>query len=398
MSINNSVLVGSKKISSEASLLSPSVLVTFYELDFRNFGINRDDIDLSTLSFKNNLTPPYNNGNGYDSSTTDDPVGILRFHNLNINAENSSSNLVAGSAGLFGQIIWQNKRYIPFPIIVDGIEVASRGTLPKPKLTFTNQIQNSNYNFFFTKIKNTIRSIGDIIGLEITRKRTFLKYLDAVNFKSYGGIINDDNFIVDPDSYAALPDDTFYIDRKLKENKDIIQYELSSIIDLENLKLPLRTMYSEACSLDYRGDGCEYGNNVITNEMLFYKYNSLNNIPEIVEFGYDYFKMKKILNVKNIIDIFNTSGIEYQYCILENILCEINKIHNLEKMKINKNCLLEDIKLEFYDKVYQRINNIEQLLSYFNILSVHNMKIKYKHTYIIDKLYEKIKLYFSKNR
>jgi hypothetical protein len=146
--------------------------------------------------------------------------------------------------------------------MLDGVEIASRGTLPKPKLTLTNQIQNANYNFFFTKIKNTIRSIGDIIGLEVTRKRTFLKYLDAVNFKSYGGIINDDNFIIDPDNYAALPDDIFYIDRKLKENKEIIQYELSSIIDLENLKLPLRTMYSESCSLDYRGDGCEYGNNV----------------------------------------------------------------------------------------------------------------------------------------
>jgi lambda family phage minor tail protein L len=262
MSINSNLVAGSKKIISEASLFSPTSLVTFYELDFRTFGINRDDIDLAELTFKNNLTSPYNDGNGYISSTADDPVGVLRFHNLNINVENSSSNSTLGSLNSFGQIIWQNKRYIPFPIMLDGIETASRGTLPKPKLTFTNQIQNSSYNFFFTKIKNTIRSIGDIIGLEVTRKRTFLKYLDAVNFKSYGGIINDDNFIIDPDSYAALADDIFYVDRKLKENKEIIQYELSSIIDLENLKLPLRTMYSESCSLDYRGDGCEYGNNV----------------------------------------------------------------------------------------------------------------------------------------
>ena len=60
MSINSNLVAGSKKIISEASLFSPTSLVTFYELDFRTFGINRDDIDLAELTFKDNLTLFFN--------------------------------------------------------------------------------------------------------------------------------------------------------------------------------------------------------------------------------------------------------------------------------------------------------------------------------------------------
>jgi lambda family phage minor tail protein L len=259
MSINPSNQTGTKKISSEGSSLNPSTLITLYEFDLRNFGINRDNIDLAELSFTDQIQIPYNDaGNlpNYDSTQIDSPLGILRFHNLTINFENASSNL--SSPVLFNQIIWQGKRYVPFPILIEGFEMMARGTLPKPKLTFASQNQIEAYDNFFTQIKNTIRSIGDIIGLEIIRKRTYLKYLDAVNFKSYGGIINDDNFTIDPDPYAQLNPDIFYVDRKLKENKNVLQYELSSILDLENIRLPLRTLYSEACSFDYRGEGCGY--------------------------------------------------------------------------------------------------------------------------------------------
>jgi lambda family phage minor tail protein L len=268
MSINSNEQIATKKISTEGFKLNPSALITLYEFDFRNFGINRDNIDLAELSFADQISIPYNNSANlpsYNRADVDSPLGILRFHSMTINFENTSSNLNAQS--LFNQIIWQGKRYIPFPIMIEGFEMMARGTLPKPKLTFISQNQIEAYDVFFVRIKNAIRSVGDIIGLEITRKRTFLKYLDAVNFKSYGGIINDDDFVIDPDPYAQLNPDIYYVDRKLKENKNVLQYELSSILDLENIKLPLRTLYSEACSFDYRGDGCEYGNNIYNNQL-----------------------------------------------------------------------------------------------------------------------------------
>jgi beta-phosphoglucomutase-like phosphatase (HAD superfamily) len=143
---------------------------------------------------------------------------------------------------------------------------------------------------------------------------------------------------------------------------------------------------------------CSYGNSIITNEMAFYKYNSLDNVPEIVEFGTDFFRMKKIENARTIIDIFNSSDIELQKRFICNILCELEKIHRLEQITVSKTVLLQDIKIEFYDKVLQRLDNIQPLLSYFNrIKSVNNIHIKYDHTYIIDKIYKNIKTYMLEN-
>jgi len=249
MSVNQSVSAGSKKIFSESSKFAPSLLISFYELDFTKFGLDRNNTSLAEISFANSIPPPYGGG------SVDTP-GVLRFHNVNIMMENTSVNLT--SPDLFGQLIWKGKRYIPFPITIEGFEIVSRGTLPKPKMTFSNHAQNAYYNTFFTQIKSQIRNIGDIIGLKILRRRTFLKYLDAVNFKSNGGIINNDDFQIDPDNNAELAADIYYIDRKLKENKNVLEYELSSILDLENIRLPLRTLYSSSCSFDYRGEGCEY--------------------------------------------------------------------------------------------------------------------------------------------
>lgn len=253
MSINANIQNASKKISSEVNLFNPSCLITLYEFDLRDYALSRDDYSLSQLNFLSAGIPsPY----AGLSVSIDQPYGILRFHNLTINLENVAPNL--SNYKLFNQIIWQGKRYIPFPIYTEGFEIKSRGTLPKPKISFSNQIQNEEYENYFKQIKNAIKSLDDIIGVKITRKRTFLKYLDAINFKSNGGIINDDNFQIDPDPYAELPSDIYYIDRKLRENRYILEYELSSILDLENIKLPLRTMYSDNCSFEYRGEGCEY--------------------------------------------------------------------------------------------------------------------------------------------
>ena len=256
MSISTNISAGSKKIGAESAGFNPTILLSLYELDFTEYGTNRDDLDIATISFAGTIQPPYNiTTPSYDPNNLDE-AGVLRFHNLTINLENVSSNLYNGD--LFGQLIWKSKRYIPFPIYTEGFEVASRGTLPKPKIRFSNQIQNTSYNSFFRIIKQRIKSIGDIVGLKVTRRRTFLRYLDAINFKSSGGIINDDDFVTDPDPYAELLPDVYYIDRKTQENKNVIEYEMTSILDLENLKLPLRTIYSESCSFDYRGEGCEY--------------------------------------------------------------------------------------------------------------------------------------------
>jgi lambda family phage minor tail protein L len=258
MSLDNSTKNASKKIYSERTKLNPSALITLYELDFRVLGEAKNSYELQNINFS---AIPY----PYDGVNSDcDTQGVLRFHNLNINLESTSTSLANGQ--LFNQILWKGKRYLPFPIQTEGYEASTRGTLPKPKISFSNQYQIPTYEVFFKTIKRSIKSIGDLIGLKVTRRRTFLKYLDAINFKSNGGIINNDLIQIDPDPLAELPMDIFYIERKIRESKNILEYEMSSILDLENIKLPFRGMYSQSCSFEYRGEGCGYGSAIYAAE------------------------------------------------------------------------------------------------------------------------------------
>jgi beta-phosphoglucomutase-like phosphatase (HAD superfamily) len=193
---------------------------------------------------------------------------------------------------------------------------------------------------------------------------------------------------------------------------NFITYEIENLTDIGDYQKLYYYIANKTCSYSTRyfnkiinlsdnilekQSTCVYGNNIITNEMSFYKYHLLDNIPKIVEFGENKFQMKKILNAVNIIDIFNKSDIESQYLIITNILNEIEKIHSVEKVKISESILLEDIKLEFYDKVLQRLDNIQQLLSYFNITSVNNVQIKYHYQYIVENIYKSIKQHIFEN-
>lgn len=140
---------------------------------------------------------------------------------------------------------------------------------------------------------------------------------------------------------------------------------------------------------------CNYGNKIIINEMGFYKYHKLDNMPEILEFGENFFKMKKIINASNFIDKFNLYSINNQKRLISKLMIEIEKIHNIETYNVCKTTLLNDIRIEFYSKIMQRLENIKPLLSYFNyIKSVNNINIEFEHEYILEKIYEKLSRYF----
>jgi beta-phosphoglucomutase-like phosphatase (HAD superfamily) len=138
-----------------------------------------------------------------------------------------------------------------------------------------------------------------------------------------------------------------------------------------------------------------YGEKIITNEMAFYKYHNIDNIPEILEFGQNFFIMKKIANAKNAIEIFNSSTVKNQLIFIKGIINELDKIHNTDIIDISEDKLKIDIKIEFYEKVLQRIENIEPLLLAFNkVISVNSVIIKYSHNFIINEMYKRINSHF----
>ncbi len=135
--------------------------------------------------------------------------GIVYFH--------------AGTNALQQRVVWQGKAYDAFPIQVEGFEFNGNGQIPRPKLKVANVTG---------AITALVLTYQDLVGAKLTRKGTLAKYLDAVNFP--GGV----NPTADPS--AEFADDIYYIDRKSRETRDVIEFELAASFDLEGVNLPRR--------------------------------------------------------------------------------------------------------------------------------------------------------------
>lgn len=153
--------------------------------------------------------------------------GVVRFH--------------AGTNQLLERLVWQGQTYHPFPIQVEGFEWNGNGQLPRPKMRVANVT---------STITALVLAYQDLVGTKITRKRTLAKYLDAVNFP--GGI--------NPtaDASAEFADDIYTIDRKSRETRDVVEFELAASFDLEGVALPRRQIVQNVCPWKYRSSECGY--------------------------------------------------------------------------------------------------------------------------------------------
>lgn len=233
-----------KSLRAESVNLNPSAVITLFELD------------LTSLMKANEIVNFAAQADSYGLKEPDVSDNIIRLHNsINI----FKSNLV-----------WRGKTYYPAPIQAEGFEISSRGTLPTPELSIATQPGDG--ETLLGLLRYQIRKFGDIIGAKVTRIRTFAKYLDVINFQNIGpdgkSVILSSKTATEnlgeipqgfePDPYAELPRDIYYVERKSTENKSILKYQLSSTLDVEGLTLPKRTIISDRCMWQYRGPGCWY--------------------------------------------------------------------------------------------------------------------------------------------
>jgi lambda family phage minor tail protein L len=148
-------------------------------------------------------------------------------------------------------IIWQGNTYIAAPIKTEGFEFNSQGTIPSPKISIA---VNNELIPELIRLKQVLRSLGDLTGAIFKRKKTFAKFLDAVNWLNP----NDTPYGFSPDPYAEGRQDIYVFDRKSADDRNILQYELTSFWNLKGIKLPGRVVTSERCVWQYRGCGCLY--------------------------------------------------------------------------------------------------------------------------------------------
>lgn len=159
---------------------------------------------------------------------------VVRFH--------------AGVNGLGNDVVWQGNTYTRFPIEAEGFEWNGKGTLPRPKLRVAN---------ITGLIGALARELDDLVGAKVTRRRTFVKYLDAVNFS--GGV----NPTADPN--AHFTDEVYFVERKAAENSVFLEFELAAAFDVQGVMLPRRQVVQNVCTWRYRGAECGYAGGAVAN-------------------------------------------------------------------------------------------------------------------------------------
>lgn len=146
----------------------------------------------------------------------------------------------SGVNELYDPVVFDGKTYQPFPCKVDGFE-STASSMPRPKIAVANVTG---------VISAALKSYNQLLGCKFIRRRTFVKYLDAVNFS--GGV----NPSADPT--AQLPPDVFFVAQKNKEDKYSVELELAAAIDLDGVMLPRRQVIGNLCTWKYRGEECGY--------------------------------------------------------------------------------------------------------------------------------------------
>ena len=149
------------------------------------------------------------------NSTITDPTVYLFHAGNNIKDKND--------------LIWQANTYSKMPVTSAGYLYSGKGKLPRPTLTFSNLL---GVITALMQLVNKTTAFCDLQGAKITRRRTLGRFLDAVNFPSsinpYGT----------PDPSAELPKEIYFIERKVTESRDIVQFELVSTFDLVGVGAP----------------------------------------------------------------------------------------------------------------------------------------------------------------
>ena len=145
-----------------------------------------------------------------------------------------------------GDITWQGQVYSPWPILAEGFEMSGDSKQPTPTLTL------ANLEGFLSSL---VIYFDDMVGTKVIRHRTLAKYLDGQP-------------TADPDE--ELPPDIWYVERKIAEDNEMVQFELASALDFQGQQLPKRQIIANTCSWltigGYRGPYCGYNGPPVATE------------------------------------------------------------------------------------------------------------------------------------
>ena len=145
-----------------------------------------------------------------------------------------------------GNIVWQGNTYEPWPIKAEGFEVTGDSKQAVPTITL------ANLEGFISAL---VIYFKDMVGVQVTRRRTLAKYLDGQPTAN-----PNEEFVPD----------IWYIERKAYEDNTTVQFELASALDFEGQQLPRRQIIANSCAWltigGYRGPYCGYSGPPVATE------------------------------------------------------------------------------------------------------------------------------------
>ncbi|WP_313471784.1 phage minor tail protein L [Atlantibacter hermannii] len=173
---------------------------------------------------------------------------VLRFHSHNVPHTEAEIVAAGGDESKLPakSIWWQGQEYKAWPCQIEGIEASTSGSSAQPKLSVAN---------LDGSITALCLAYDDLLQAKVTIHDTLVQYLDARNFA--GG---------NPTADATQEKlQVWYIDAKTSETSEVVEFALSSPMDLQGLMIPTRQLHS-LCTWCIRnkyrtGDGCDYAGN-----------------------------------------------------------------------------------------------------------------------------------------
>ena len=185
------------------------------------------------------------------------PSGIVELYEIELTADLHGVDFTyrfhAGVApdNSNGDVIWAGNTYSKYPIEVEGFEYnAESGSLPRPTMRVSNIL--GTITSILISVNQTTPG-NDLTGAKVTRIRTLVRYLDDANFPSESS-----NPYGTADTTSKFPDEIYYVARKVTENRDLIEFELSSAFDLMGVRAPKRQCNQNLCPWIYKGAECGY--------------------------------------------------------------------------------------------------------------------------------------------
>lgn len=160
-----------------------------------------------------------------------------RFHN-------GGNGKITGT----GDILWRGNTYYALPIEADGFEYSGNGQLPRPKVRIANLL--GTISAVLISVNGQTPG-NDLTGAKFVRIRTLSRFLDPANF--------DNN--INPYGIPfveEMPQEIYYVDRKVTETRDFVEFELAAAFDLAGVRAPKRQCIANICQWQYRGAECGY--------------------------------------------------------------------------------------------------------------------------------------------